>query len=270
MIAIVKLTVIGLCCLGALASLGAWGWVSVAARTTARVAGETVRDSVPLSMDVQMLRTRVADLDQVIRNHEQRLISFQVDAEHLEKQVEAQRRLVFGLEDAVKHGRELLVKEGASFVIQGKTFTREQVETQAGREAEALVRGRLQLEGQEKILAQMKAALAKAEETRLKASDDRKQYGMRLAQLEARAEGVRVQAELAANVDLAGGLDRGAFATVERDFQRIEKELELDERRTGAALEPALPVTVPLGRKRAQSTIELLDQALATKPATAP
>jgi DNA repair exonuclease SbcCD ATPase subunit len=212
-------------------ALVAWGPLSSYLRTSGRMAHEAIHDAVPTDFEIERIQTMVADLDQVITTQQARLVEQQVDMEYLEKEVERCHERMRHLHQEVAAARDRLGHEAAVYRIGGCQFSRRQVVDAAKHKAEALVRARELTEAKTATLTTLQDALARAEGQLDAARRQRETYAMRLANLRAQAETVAIRQELATNLDdLPRAIDTGAFQEVEAAFQRVEKELAVQNR----------------------------------------
>ena len=81
--------------------LAGWGPLSSYVRTGARMAGDTVHDSVPTGFEIERIETMVHDLDEVIADQQARLVKQRVDLEYLQKEVTRCNKRVAGLTNEV-------------------------------------------------------------------------------------------------------------------------------------------------------------------------
>ena len=211
--------------------LAAWHPVSSYVRTGAHVAHEAALDAVPLGFEVERIETLVNDLDEVIREQNARLVKQEVDLEYLQQEVERAEARIDGLTDEVKAARAVLSHERAVYTINGRNYDRSLVVDQAGAKADALVRARAIAEAKRATLTTLDNAIKQARTQLREASQQRETYALRLTELRAKAENVAMRQELVARLDhLPSGIDTGAFSEVESAFERVERELAVQDR----------------------------------------
>ncbi len=222
--------VIGGTLLGGALLLGA-GPLSSYLRTSARVASQNVHDAVPASFEIERIQTLVSDLDHVIAEHQSRLVKQRVDLKYLQQEVDRSQQRMQHLEQEVGAARNVLMVHKASYNIAGQNYDRTQVVQQAKVKAENLIRTRSMLEAKEQTLNALNQALSQAEGQLGQARSQRETYSMRLAELRAMAGNVAIRKELVTSLqDLPAGINNGAFQEVEQAFQRVERELEVQDR----------------------------------------
>lgn len=200
-------------------------------RTSARVASDNVHEAVPASFEIERIQTLVGDLDDVIAEQQARLVKQRVDLEYLQQEVERAEARIDGLTDEVKAARAVLSHERAVYTINGRNYDRSLVVDQAGAKADALVRARAIAEAKRATLTTLDNAIKQARTQLREASQQRETYALRLTELRAKAENVAMRQELVARLDhLPSGIDTGAFSEVESAFERVERELAVQDR----------------------------------------
>ncbi len=254
-----------------LAIAAAWGPLSSYVRTSARLAGNAMHDSVPNGFEIERIRTMVDDLDAVVAEQEARLIEQRVDLEYLEEEVGRCAERVERLRAEVVAAREILAEDRATYTIGGEEYPRAEVVREAQAKAEALTRTRAILTAKRETMGALEDALSTAEAQIARARDQRETYGLRLANLQAQAETVAVRKELATTLDdLPEAIDAGAFNEVEQAFTRVERELEVQGRVLDRSFEQVDDDRrLDFLRQDEADVLGALDRALATEPPAA-
>lgn len=200
-------------------------------RTSARVASENVHDAVPVTFEIERIQTLVGDLDAVIAEHQAQLVKQRVDLKYLQQEVARNQQKMLTLEDEVQAARTILTVHQANYQIGDKSYDRAVVMQQAKNKAESLIRTRGLLEAKQQTLTTLNTALQQAGDQLAQARGQRETYSIRLAELRAMAGNVAIRKELVTQLqDLPNNIDSGAFQEVEQAFQRVERELEVQDR----------------------------------------
>lgn len=269
--------IVGGTVLGGALLLG-FGPLSSYLRTSARVAHDSVHDAVPTGFEIKRIQTLVGDLDEVIVDQQAKLVQQRVDLEYLEKDLARAEDRLRDLEAEVGEARNVLSVERAAYRIGDREYDRATVVREAKSKAEALVRAREIVAAKRESLGALTGALQQAEAQLATARDQRETYSMRLSELRAKAENVAIRQELVHSLgELPEAIDAGAFAEVEQAFQRVERDLEVQNRMLeeayDAAPDPdALSFTAP-DRSDVLAVLDGAlgkDEAVATEAAPAP
>ncbi|MDA3963628.1 MAG: hypothetical protein PF961_22810, partial [Planctomycetota bacterium] len=200
-------------------------------RTSARVATENVHNAVPTGFEIERIQTLVGDLDDVIIDQQSKLVKQRVDLDYLRQDVERSQQRLEHLESEVGEARKVLSVERASYRIGDQNYQRGTVIREAKNKAESLVRAREIAEAKQETLSALTGALQQAEAQLGKARSQRETYAMRLAELRAKAENVAIRQELVTSLgELPDAIDAGAFQEVEQAFQRVERDIEVQDR----------------------------------------
>lgn len=208
-----------------------WSGLSSYLRTSAHLAGDSLRSQVPTHFEIERLSTLVDDLDATLATQRGRLVKQQVDLDYLRDEVRLSEEQVQQLTAEVTAAQQLLAQERTSYELGGRQFSRERVIAEAQNKAEALVRTRGIAEAKAQTLGALEQALIQADEQIAAAARQRQTYAMRLAELRANAEQVAMRQELVTTLGtLPGEIDKGAFSRVEESFARIEREIEVQNR----------------------------------------
>ena len=215
---------VGVCLLG-------WSTVSSYARTGARIAANTAHDAVPVSFEIERLRTLIGDLDQVMLEQRSKLIKQEVDIQYLEQDVKRAHERCNHLTSEVSSARNLLAVKRDVYLIGHKEYDYNTVATEATAKAASLKRSRGIYEAKAQTLQALKSAVNQAESQIARAEEQREAYNLRLGQLEAQAENIAIRQELITSLDaLPTQIDAGAFQEVENNFTRLERELAVQQR----------------------------------------
>lgn len=248
---------LGVCLVG-------WSTFSSYARTGARMATEAAHDAVPVSFEIERMRTLITDLDEVMLEQRSKLIKQAVDIQYLEQDVNRIQERCSHLTNEVTSARNVLGVKRDVYLIGNKEYSYDKVASEATAKASSLQRARGIYEAKAETLSALKNAVAQAEAQIARAEQQREAYNLRLSQLEAQAENIAIRQELATSLDaIPTQFDAGAFQEVENNFTRLERELAvqqrmLDERTTAA---PAVE-QISFSETEQKDVLGILNQAL--------
>ena len=250
---------LGVCLIG-------WSTVSSYARTGARIATEAAHDAVPVSFEIERLRTLISDLDQVMLEQRSKLIKQEVDIQYLEQDVNRAQQRCDHLVSEVTSARNLLAVKRDVYLIGHKEYDYNTVATEATSKAASLKRSKGIYEAKAQTLQALKSAVAQAEAQINRAEEQREAYNLRLGHLEAQAENIAIRQELITSLDtLPTKIDAGAFQEVENNFTRLERELAVQQRTLDEQYNAApAPEQISFSAPAKEDVLGMLDAALGT------
>jgi len=186
---------------------------------------------VPTKFEIERIRHEIASLDQDVNKMIRPIAEYKVAIDRLHKDVdktaanvEEQRKVLLGVTEDLKTGAKEL-KYG------GKSYPREEVKARLARDFDSFKRVEAQLASQRKLLESKEMALKSSQEQLAKVLSVKKDYEVRLAQLEAENEAlvvssigndIRFDTSRAANIDqsLRELEDRIAAAAEAQELQK--------------------------------------------------
>jgi len=207
-----------------------WSYASTA---WTQVKHET-KNTVPTKFEIERIRHEIAGLDGDVNQMIRPVAEYKVAIDRLRKEidrtegnVDEQRKTLLNVTTDLKKGEKKLH-------YGGKEFTAEQVKTQLARDFESFKRVEANLAAQRKLLESKEAALRSSQEQLVQVLTKKKDYELRLAQLEAENETLAmtsVGSEVRFDPSRAAGIEQSL-----RDLEdRIATEQRLQEMKSGVA-----------------------------------
>jgi len=198
------------------------------------------KKSVPTKFEIERIRNEIASLDNDVNQMIYPVAEYKVAIDRLRKEidksetnVDEQRKVLLAVTEDLKKGEKKL-----SYA--GHCYSAEEVKTQLAREFESFKRVEANLNSQRKLLESKVAALRSSREQLQTVLSKKKDYEVRLAQLEAKNEALAVSsvgAEVRFDPSRAAGIEQ-AMGDLE---DRIDAEIEAKSIKTATFPAAAIP-----------------------------
>jgi chromosome segregation ATPase len=186
-------------------------------------AKQSVKSSVPTKFEIDRIRNEVASLDQDLTQMIRPIAESKVHVDRLRKDIAKseetladQKKVLLNATNEVKSGRK-------EFVYAGKTYSAEQVKTKIAIDFTAYQRLESSVTAQRKLLEAKETSLKAAQEQLVTVMSKKKEYEVRLAELEAKNE---INQVAATGTDLK--IDGTRAATIEQALRELEDKISAD------------------------------------------
>ncbi len=140
-------------------------------RSSGKMLGRAVQDSIPVEFELQRARDLLDDLIPEMRANLRLVAAEEVEVANLEKEIERQKEAVRQESEKLQRIRELLRTESISYNLGGRNYARAELVEDLARRFEHLKTAELLLQGKEELLKNrrrsLEAALKKLEKTRV-------------------------------------------------------------------------------------------------------
>jgi len=212
-------------------------------RTAWKQVKNETKASVPTKFEIERIRTEIASLDNDVNQMIRPVAEYKVAIDRLRKEVDkseasvdSQRKVLLGVTEDLKKG-EKKISYG------DKTFTAEQVKSQLTRDFDSFKRVEANLNAQRKLLESKESALKQSQEQLVQVLSKKKDYELRLAQLEAENETLAMT-----SVGTEVRFDPSRAASIEQSLRDLEDRILTAQReaelRTGVASQ-----VIPFGQR---------------------
>lgn len=219
-----------------------WSYASTAL-THAKV---EAKKSVPTRFEIERIRNEIASLDNDVSQMIRPVAEYKVAIDRLrteigktEAKVDDQRKVLLGVTEELKKGEKKLN-------FGGKCFTPDQVRSQLARDFESFKRVETNLASQRKLLEAKESALHSAQEQLQTVLSKKKDYEVRLAQLEAENEALAMS-----SVGTEIRFDPSRAASIEESLRSLEDRIAAaaEEQKIQTATFP--PAAIPFNQRNA-------------------
>ncbi|OJW24600.1 MAG: hypothetical protein BGO49_06030 [Planctomycetales bacterium 71-10] len=231
-------------------------------KTAFRKVRHDARDMVPLPFDIERARQEIADLEPAIRDNIERLARAEVEVEHLDKEIAANKANMDGEKTAILTLRESL-KTG-EYRLAGHSrvaYTEDEVKNDLARRYDSYVNVQKILEAKESTYKAKQSEIVAFRKQLTTMMAQKKTLTTKLDEIEARLR--QIEATQATN-DVQ--LDGSALAHAKETVGELEKKLEVLARKAemeGRYAETGVPVEIAPGR----DVVQEIDAAFAPAPA---
>ena len=211
-----------------------WSFV----RTAQHAVGESVRDAVPLTFELQRLEQLTRDLIPEIQSNQKVAAQLDVEVEYLQREVEAIGQTQLESRSQMEKLRAALDSSAGKHEFGGRTFTKAEIETDLNRRLERFESDAVQKQAKEKLLEARRRTLSAATE---KIQQYQRQHDMLVVKAES-LEGELKLVELASNAhDIA--FDGSKLKQAKELAQQVEKKIRTVQKLVdGQAVPNEIPV----------------------------
>jgi septal ring factor EnvC (AmiA/AmiB activator) len=199
-------------------------------------ASRRARDKIPAEVEIARTEWMLGQLDGTIEDRRRALVRTEVEAERLHEDVRQRHERLARDEAVLRRAAELLARPLESYVIAGRTYTRQEVESDAQAKARRLAQDRDLLQARERLLAKVTAAIPVARESIAKAGTDRQLLASQTDSLRLRAEQLATLRTLVTPDPLRA--PSSSLARVQSTVDKLSLRLEVEERLLAADAAP--------------------------------
>jgi predicted nucleic acid-binding Zn-ribbon protein len=160
--------------------------------TSAGRVHRTVRESVPVTFELERARKMIAALEPEIGRHKREIAREELDLRKLDERLGRDREDVAGLWRDIQRLRDDLSRGDSNFVYAGRTYTARQVENDLTNRFERYQTREATLQNMEKILEARRRGLEAAQEKLKAMIASKRQLEVEIENLEARLKMVEV------------------------------------------------------------------------------
>ncbi len=160
--------------------------------TSAGRVHRSVKESVPVTFELERARKMIASLEPEISTHKREIAREELDLKKLEERIAADRDDVAGLWRDVQRLRDDLSRGDSNFVYAGRSYTPKQVENDLSNRFERYQTRETTLQNLEKILTARRRGLEAAQEKLKAMIAAKRQLEVEVENLEARLKMVEV------------------------------------------------------------------------------
>jgi len=178
------------------------------------------KKSVPTKFEIERIRNEIASLDNDVNQMIRPVAEYKVAIDRLRKEidrtegkVDEQRKVLLGVTEALKKGEKKLV-------FAERCYTAEQVKSQLARDFESFKRVEANLASQKKLLESKENALRSSQEQLQQVLSKKRDYEVRLAQLEAENETLAMS-----SVGTEIRFDPSRAASIEESLRGLEDRI---------------------------------------------
>ncbi len=193
-----------------------WSFV----RTAQHAVGETVRDAVPVTFELQRLEQLTRDLIPEIQTNQKVAAQLDVEVEYLQREVETMQQAQHDSRSQMEKLRKALDSKSGTHEFGGRSFSKTEVELDLNRRLERFENDAVQLQAKEKLLEARRRTLSAATE---KIQQYQRQHSMLVEKAES-LEGELKLIELASNAqDIS--FDGSKLKQAKELAQQVEKRI---------------------------------------------
>jgi hypothetical protein len=194
-------------------------------RSSSNMIQKSVKDAMPVELDLQRARDLLGDLVPEIKNNLSEVVSEEVEVAELEQELVDQREAIESERARVRKIRTSLSQSQVSYQFSSHTYTRGEVVNELKRRFEQLKTAEMLVEGKERLLTKRRQSLAaaqkKLEKTRLARID-----------LDAQIESLEAQFRLIQAQSSTSNLqfDASKLTELQGVIKDLKKRLQVAER----------------------------------------
>ena len=219
-----KLMVIGLIGAVALFALGKKTNVFSYASTLVSQVETDAKKQIPTKFELERIRQEIAALDGDISQMIRPIAEYKADVQRLNKDIAVGRRNIEEQKEKYLAILQDLESNKKEFKFCGKTYSADRVRQQLQRDMENLKLQEKNVKTQQQVLDAKHASLKATQEQLAKVVSKKREYEMRLAQLEAMDQSLQV-ARIGSDIKI----DSSRTTQIENALQNLEQRLAADE-----------------------------------------
>ncbi|MBI4582504.1 MAG: hypothetical protein HY717_00530 [Planctomycetes bacterium] len=240
-----------------------WTGASSYLKSSGRLLGAAVKDSIPVEFEIQRARDLLEDLIPEMRANLRLVAAEEVEVANLEKEINSQRQSIVEEKGKLQTLRHTLGEQLASYRIGGREYQRGELVEELARRFEHLRTAEMLLAGKEDLLRNrrksLEAAVQKLDKTRIARIE-------LASQIEALEGQFRLMQAQASGSEFR--LDDSKLAQTQRLIGELKKRLEVAQR--VLAREARFIEAIPVETVNEETIVERVDAYFARKVAPAP
>lgn len=214
--------------------------------TSVRMVRESVKDSVPLGLELERAKDLIKQLDPEIRRHEHQIAKEEVAVEMLRDSVETREADLAKAERQIKRLASDLESGDSYYVYDDRSFTAGQVESDLSNRFEKFKTAETTTMNKRKTLNARTERLESAREKLIEMRNAKSQLELEVAELESRLEALEL-----AQVGSEFKIDNSALSRTRETIREIKTRIEVEERVIGA--DAKITGEIPLEEDEASS-----------------
>lgn len=237
--------------------IGAFALICVAKRTNfvsyactaVSQAQQEARDQIPTKFEIERIRNEIASLDSDVTQMIRPVAEYRADIEMLRRDiVKGTAKVDEQKKNLLAVVKDLEANPKGQLLVGNKRFSAEKVRAQLDRDMEGVKRIEVDLKAKQKILDAKELSFKATQEQLAKVVTKKREYELRLAQLETEAETLRV-AQIATDVKF----DSSRATQIEEALKGLERRLVAEQ----SAVELHNSQVINLQQERTQAPANL-------------